>query len=61
MERGRYGSKDLVCVTLGTGVGGGVIVNGDIVQGISGAGGEIGHITAIPFGGNLVIVERQVV
>ena len=38
------GSKDLVCVTLGTGVGGGVITNGAIVQGVSGAAGEIGHI-----------------
>ena len=55
------GSKDLVCVTLGTGVGGGVIVNGDIVQGISGAGGEIGHITAIPFGGQPCNCGRQVV
>lgn len=45
------GVKDLVCVTLGTGVGGGVIVGGNIVQGINGAGGEIGHITAIPNGG----------
>ncbi|MFE4523473.1 ROK family glucokinase [Cytobacillus firmus] len=45
------GAKDLVCVTLGTGVGGGVIANGDIVQGVSGAAGEIGHITSIPVGG----------
>ncbi|WP_442594910.1 ROK family glucokinase [Neobacillus sp. D3-1R] len=45
------GAKDLVCVTLGTGVGGGVIANGQIVQGISGAAGEIGHITSIPVGG----------
>ena len=45
------GAKDLVCVTLGTGVGGGVIANGNIVQGINGAAGEIGHITAIPSGG----------
>jgi glucokinase len=45
------GAKDLVCVTLGTGVGGGVIANGDIVRGINGAAGEIGHITSIPFGG----------
>jgi glucokinase len=47
------GAKDLVCVTLGTGVGGGVIANGNIVQGINGAAGEIGHITAIPYGGAL--------
>ncbi|MEH7376399.1 ROK family glucokinase [Neobacillus drentensis] len=45
------GAKDLVCVTLGTGVGGGVIVGGKVVQGINGAAGEIGHITAIPSGG----------
>lgn len=45
------GAKDLVCVTLGTGVGGGVIANGNIVQGVSGAAGEIGHITSIPEGG----------
>ncbi|WHX99313.1 ROK family glucokinase [Neobacillus sp. DY30] len=47
------GAKDLVCVTLGTGVGGGVIANGNIVRGINGAAGEIGHITSIPFGGPL--------
>lgn len=45
------GAKDVVCVTLGTGVGGGVIANGNIVRGVNGAAGEIGHITAIPFGG----------
>ncbi|MEH6940391.1 ROK family glucokinase [Bacillus sp. JJ722] len=41
------GAKDLVCVTLGTGVGGGVIVNGNMVSGVSGAAGEIGHMTAV--------------
>ncbi|VXC09387.1 glucose kinase [Bacillus sp. 349Y] len=45
------GAKDLVCVTLGTGVGGGVITNGEIVHGIRGAGGEIGHFTVVPKGG----------
>ncbi len=45
------GAKDLVCVTLGTGVGGGVITNGEIVHGIRGAGGEIGHLTVVPKGG----------
>jgi glucokinase len=43
--------KDLAFVTLGTGMGGGIIVNGEIIQGFNGAGGEIGHITAIPIGG----------
>jgi glucokinase len=39
------GLTDIVAVTLGTGVGGGVIVGGKIVSGISGGAGEIGHIT----------------
>jgi glucokinase len=46
------GTKDLVFVTLGTGVGGGVIANGNIVRGVNGAGGEIGHITVVPNGGS---------
>ncbi len=41
---GGKGCKNLVAVTLGTGVGGGIIVNGEILTGASGAGGEIGHI-----------------
>ncbi|TYR82416.1 ROK family glucokinase [Priestia megaterium] len=45
------GAKDLLCVTLGTGVGGGVIANGEIVHGVNGAAGEIGHITSIVEGG----------
>ncbi|MFS0822707.1 ROK family glucokinase [Bacillus sp. 1P02SD] len=47
------GAKDLICVTLGTGVGGGIISNGEVVRGVNGAGGEIGHITSIPEGGAL--------
>ena len=39
------GAKNAVMVTLGTGVGGGVIVNGKVIDGTHGAGGEIGHIT----------------
>ena len=42
------GSSSMVMVTLGTGVGGGVIVNGRITEGAHGAGGEIGHITVNP-------------
>ncbi|MGE7601229.1 ROK family glucokinase [Peribacillus sp. NPDC097675] len=45
------GAKDLVCVTLGTGVGGGIIHNGHIVHGASGAAGEIGHMTVVTDGG----------
>ncbi|HKM03347.1 MAG TPA: ROK family glucokinase [Lachnospiraceae bacterium] len=41
---GGQGHKNLVAVTLGTGVGGGIIINGEILTGSTGAGGEIGHI-----------------
>lgn len=41
---GGKGCRDLVLATLGTGVGGGIIVNEKIVTGSKGAGGEIGHI-----------------
>jgi glucokinase len=46
------GAKNLICVTLGTGVGGGIIVNGEVVHGVNGAGGEIGHITSVAKGGS---------
>lgn len=42
-QGGAKGSKDVIMVTLGTGVGGGIIVDGKIVGGAHGAGGEIGH------------------
>lgn len=41
---GGKGYSNMVLVTLGTGVGGGIIVNGKILTGATGAGGEIGHI-----------------
>lgn len=41
---GGQGYRNLVAVTLGTGVGGGIIINGEIMTGSNGAGGEIGHI-----------------
>lgn len=43
-QGGGKGYKDLVVVTLGTGVGGGIICNGQMVTGANGAAGEIGHI-----------------
>ncbi len=39
------GSKNMIFVTLGTGVGGGIVIDGKILPGVHGAGGEIGHIT----------------
>ena len=41
---GGQGYSNLVAVTLGTGVGGGIIIDGKILTGSTGAGGEIGHI-----------------
>ena len=41
---GGAGHKNLVMVTLGTGVGGGVVVEGKVIAGAHGAGGEIGHV-----------------
>lgn len=38
----------VVMVTLGTGVGGGIVIDGDLLHGISGTAGEIGHITVEP-------------
>ncbi|MBM7552289.1 ROK family glucokinase [Thalassobacillus pellis] len=43
--------ENLLAITLGTGVGGGVIANGSIINGANGTAGEIGHITVIPEGG----------
>lgn len=43
-QGGAKGSSNVVMVTLGTGVGGGIIVDGRIVAGANGAGGEIGHM-----------------
>ena len=39
------GCNNLVCLTLGTGVGGGIIANGSLVHGIRGCGGELGHMS----------------
>lgn len=41
---GAAGYKNVVLVTLGTGVGGGIIIGGKILTGSNGAGGEIGHL-----------------
>lgn len=41
------GVKNIVFVTLGTGVGGGIVVNGQIINGANASGGEIGHIPVI--------------
>lgn len=46
-QGGGKGYKNIVMVTLGTGVGGGIIINGNIISGANGAGGEIGHLKVV--------------
>lgn len=43
-------AKDLVMLTLGTGVGGGIIVDGRVLHGYLGMAGELGHLTVSPNG-----------
>lgn len=43
-QGGGKGYKNVVMITLGTGVGGGIIIDGQIINGSNGAGGEIGHV-----------------
>jgi glucokinase len=45
------GARNIVCVTLGTGVGGGIILNGKLWRGTDGSAGELGHTTVDPFNG----------
>lgn len=44
------GSASSVCITLGTGVGGGIILNGKPLRGVDGTAGEVGHICVEPDG-----------
>jgi glucokinase len=55
---------DLVLLTLGTGIGGGIIVNGRVLHGHQGMAGELGHLTVVPNGnpcgcGNRGCVEKH--
>ena len=45
---GGAGCENMIMATLGTGVGGGIIINGRPVDGVHGAGGEIGHLVLDP-------------
>ncbi len=56
--------EDLVLLTLGTGVGGGIVSGGKVVHGFLGMAGEIGHITVVPNGnpcgcGNTGCLEKH--
>ncbi len=45
---GAKGHKDVVMLTLGTGVGGGIIIDGKMINGVTGGAGELGHIPINP-------------
>jgi glucokinase len=47
---GGKGFKDLILLTLGTGIGGGIISGGKILHGFRGMAGEFGHMTVVPNG-----------
>lgn len=47
---GAKGMKNFIVITLGTGLGSGIVVNGDVVYGHDGFAGELGHITVRPDG-----------
>ena len=52
-ENRKGASRDIensICVTLGTGVGGGIIIDGKLLRGVDGTAGEIGHIAVEPAG-----------
>jgi glucokinase len=55
---GAKGMKNFVMITLGTGLGSGVVVNGSLVYGSDGFAGEFGHVTAVP-GGRICGCGRQ--
>jgi len=44
------GAKDIIVITLGTGLGSGIIVNGEMVYGHEGIAGELGHVCVVPNG-----------
>lgn len=56
--------QNLILLTLGTGIGGGIIINGQILHGFLGMAGEFGHMTVFPDGnpcgcGNCGCLEKH--
>ena len=46
--RGKQSRRDFI--TLGTGVGGGIVAAGELLHGVAGCAGEVGHVTVDPNG-----------
>lgn len=62
---GAKGMNDFIMITLGTGLGSGIVVNGDLVYGHDGFAGELGHVNVVENGrkcgcGNLGCLETYV-
>jgi len=47
------GAKNVICVTIGTGIGSGIVIDGNIYHGNNGMAGEIGHLPINPISGHL--------
>ncbi|HRS54091.1 MAG TPA: ROK family protein [Bacteroidales bacterium] len=56
---GAKGMKDFITITLGTGIGGGIVINGNIMHGHNGLAGEIGHMILFPVEGRKCNCGRQ--
>jgi len=52
------GAKDVAMITLGTGIGGGIVIDGRLLSGLSGSAGEVGHMVII-YGGRKCGCGRQ--
>jgi glucokinase len=58
MYGGAENMKDFIVITLGTGLGSGIVVNGNVVYGNTGCAGELGHIVAVDDGRQCVCGKR---
>ncbi|MGM0531146.1 MAG: ROK family protein [Bacteroidota bacterium] len=59
MFGGAKNMKDFILITLGTGLGSGIVVNGDVVYGHDGFAGEMGHIYVYPDSGRMCGCGRR--
>ena len=53
-----WGAHSMVLLTLGTGIGGGVVVAGSLLRGYTGTAGELGHLVILPDGPECVCGNR---
>ena len=53
------GMKNFIVITLGTGVGSGIVINGQLVYGCDGFAGELGHVTMVREGGRVCGCGRR--